>query len=78
MLKKEREDNVRASEEYGKILLKQENERTEYFKKIERNSHGFMTKSVEESLKELAYKNKEEEEKIRKYITDKEIRLNKI
>lgn len=75
MAKKEKEDDIGASEEYGKILQKQENERFEYFKNIERNSHGFMTKSVEEeSLREIERKHKEEEEKIRQYILDKEKR----
>jgi hypothetical protein len=74
MAKKEKEDDIRASEEYGMIIQKQDNERIEYFKNIERNSYGFMTKSVEDSLKEIERKHKEEEEKIRQYIIDKEKR----
>ena len=72
MAKKEKEDDIRAAEEYGKILQKQENERMEYFNNIERNSHGFITKAVGVSLKEMESQSKEEEEKIRQYIVEKE------
>jgi len=74
LLKKEKEDDVRAGQEYGKILEKQENERIEYFRRIERNAHGYMTKAVEDSLKEIEMKNKEEEEKIRHFLLEKERR----
>jgi hypothetical protein len=74
MLKKEREDDIRAAEEHGKILEKQENERMEYFRKIERNAHGYMTKAVDDCLKEIDMKNKEEEEKIRQFHSEKERR----
>jgi hypothetical protein len=73
-LKKEREDDVRAAEEYGKILEKQENERIEYFKKIERSSNNFMSKMVDTVLKDMNEKNNEEEEKMRQYLAEKEIR----
>lgn len=78
MLKKEKEDDVRSAEEYGKILEKQDNERIEYFKRIERNANGFMTKAVEESIKEIEMKNKQEEERIRQFVIEKEKRFIKI
>ena len=61
-------------EEYAKVLEKQENERKEYFSKIERNSNSFMTKMVETVLKDMDNKNNEEEQKMKCYLVDKEKR----
>lgn len=73
-LKKEREDDVRCTEEYAKILEKQENERKEYFKKIERNSNNFTAKMVDSVIKDMQQKNKDEEEKMKNYLAEKEKR----
>ena len=73
-LKKERDEDVRCTKEYAKILEKQENERKEYFNRIERNSNNFMSKMVETVIKEMDGKNKDEEERMRKYLSDKERR----
>ncbi len=73
-LRKEREDDIRCTEEYAKILEKQENERKEYFKKIERNANNFTAKMVGTVLKDMSNKNREEEEKMKKYQVDKETR----
>lgn len=73
-IKKEKEDDVRATQEYAKILEKQENERKEYFNKIERNSNSFMSKMAETVLKEMQLKSKEEEERIQRYLSEKESR----
>ena len=73
-LKKERDEDVRCTKEYAKILEKQENERNEYFNRIERNSNNFMSKMVETVIKEMDGKNKDEEERMRKYLSDKERR----
>lgn len=74
-MRKEREDDIKAMEEYAKILEKQENERKEYFNRIERNSNSFMSKMVETVLKDMDGKNKEEEEKMKKYMEEKERRF---
>jgi len=43
-LRKERADDIKSTEDYTKILDKQENDRIEYFKKIERNMNNFTSK----------------------------------
>ena len=65
--RKEREDDIKIMEDDAKVKEKQENERIEYFKKIERNANSFMDKMIQTVLKEQEDKNKEEEEKIRQY-----------
>jgi len=73
-LRKEREEDIRATEEYTKILDKQENDRKEYFKNIERCSNSFMSKMVGTVLKEMDDKNKDEEDRMKNYLNDKEKR----
>jgi len=73
-LKKERDEDVRCTQEYAKILEKQENERKEYFNRIERNSNNFMSGMVKTVLKEMDVKNKDEEDRMKKYLSDKERR----
>jgi hypothetical protein len=75
-LKKEREEDVRCTEEYARILEKQENERKEYFKRIERNANNFTAKMVDTVLKDMSDRNKEEEEKMKKYLVEKEKRYH--
>lgn len=65
--RKEREDDIKIMEDDAKVKEKQENERIEYFKKIERNANSFMDKVVQTVLKEQEDKNREEEERIRQY-----------
>lgn len=73
-LRKEKEDDVRAAEELTKVLDKQEQERVEYFKRIERNGNNFMSKMVGTVLKDMENKNKEEEERMKTYLQEKELR----
>ena len=74
-MRKERDDDVRCTHEYAKILEKQENERKEYFNKIERNSNSFNgSKVVEAVLKDMDFKNKDEEERMKNYLSDKDRR----
>ena len=73
-LKKERDEDVRCTQEYAKILEKQENERKEYFNRIERNSNNFMSGMVKTVLKDMDVKNKDEEDRMKKYLSDKERR----
>jgi hypothetical protein len=73
-LKREREDDIRAAEEYTKVLEKQEQERVEYFAKIERNSNSFMKQMVDTVLKDMDNKNKDEELRMTRYLQEKERR----
>ena len=45
--RKEREDDIKIMEDDAKVKEKQENERIEYFKKIERNANSFMDKVIQ-------------------------------
>lgn len=74
-LKKEKADDVRAAEEYTKVLDKQENERKAYFKNIENKSNNFLAQMTKSVLKDTEQKNKEEEERILRYQKEKEERL---
>ena len=71
---RERLSDIRATEEYAKVLDRQEQERTEYFKKIERNANNFINKMAENVIYEMENKNKEEEEKMKTYLQEKEAR----
>ena len=73
-LKNEKLDDIKATVEYGKIMDRQEQERVEYFKRIERNSNNFINKMSETVLKESTRKNEEEEERMRNYLEEKERR----
>ena len=65
--RKEKELDVKMMEDDAKVKQKQENERIEYFKRIERSSNSFMDQMVNTVLKEQERKNKEEEDKIKAY-----------
>lgn len=71
-LKREREEDVRCTQEYAKILEKQENDRKEYFARIERNSTAFMGGAVQNVLRNMENKNKQEEERMNNYLSEKE------
>lgn len=70
--KKEKLDDVKATKEYTKILDRQEQERVEYFKRIERNSNNYINRMAETVLGSLDKKTKEEEDKMRAYLEEKE------
>jgi hypothetical protein len=70
--KKEKLDDVKATKEYTKILDRQEQERVEYFKKIERNSNNYINRMADTVLGNLDKKSKEEEDKMRSYLEEKE------
>ena len=65
--KKEREDDIRIMEDALALDIKQENERKEYFKKIERNANAFSGKAIETVLKAQKEKMRMEEEKLKEY-----------
>lgn len=71
-VKKEKIDDVKATQEYAKILDRQEQERVDYFKKIERNSNNYVNKMADTVLQNMDKKNKEEDEKMRAYLDEKE------
>jgi len=73
-LHKEKLDDVNAIDEYNKVLERQEQERAEYFRKIERNSKNYVNKMAESILVDLDKKGIEEDEKMKFYLEDKERR----
>ena len=62
-------------EDYSKVLDKQENERKLYFKNIENKASNFLAKISATVLKDVDNKNKEENERVKKYEEEKEARL---
>ncbi len=73
-LKKEREEDIQIMHEYARVLDKQEQDRVEYFNSIERNANNFMSKMAATVLKEKNDKNREDEERMNKFLADKERR----
>jgi len=73
-LHKEKLDDVKAIGEYNKVLERQEQERAEYFMKIERNGNKYINKMAQSVLVDLDNKTKEEDEKMRHYLEEKEKR----
>jgi uncharacterized protein YdiU (UPF0061 family) len=73
-LKKDREEDIQIMKEFAQVLDKQEQDRTEYFKSIERNANNFISKMAGTVLKERNDKNKEDEERMNNYLTEKERR----
>ena len=65
--KKEREDDIRIMEDALALDIKKENERKEYFQKIERNANVFSGKAIETVLKAQKEKMRMEEEKLKEY-----------
>ena len=65
--KKEREDDIRIMEDALALDIKKENERKEYFNKIERNANAFSGKAIETVLKAQKEKMRMEEEKLKEY-----------
>jgi hypothetical protein len=73
-IKKEKFDDVKAMEENQKVMERQENERKEYFRKIERNSNNFVSTNANFVLSDLKKNSKEEDEKMKKFMEEKEQR----
>ncbi len=71
---RERLIDIRLTGEYGKVLDKQEQQRIEYFKRIERNESNFMYKMAEKLKNEMDNKNKDEEMKMKMYLIEREKR----
>lgn len=68
----ERESDIKAIEEYSRILDKQEQQRIDYFKKCESRQSDFMTKMVENVVKVNDDKLAREDENITKYLNEKD------
>jgi hypothetical protein len=73
-LYQEKLDDVKAIEEYRKVMERQEQERAEYFRRIERNGKNFVNDKAQTVLVDLDKKVKEEDEKMRAYLDEKEKR----
>ena len=72
-LQREREDDVKACEEYARVLDKQEKERENYFKNKEKKSNEFSKKMADTVIRDMEEKLTREEQNIRKYQLEKEI-----
>jgi len=72
---KERLSDIKVTEDYAKVLDRQEQERNEYFKRIERNANNYINKMADTVLSGIQAKNNEEEERMRLFLIDKERRF---
>jgi hypothetical protein len=73
-LRKERAEDIQIMDEYAQVLDKQEQDRAEYFKRIERNANNFMSLMAGSVLKEQNERNKSAEDRMNQYLAEKEKR----
>ena len=71
-LKKEREEDIKMMQDAIASDLKKDNERKAYFNRIERSGNVFAQQAVENVIKKRYDKQKEDEEKLNKYLIEKE------
>ncbi len=71
---KERLEDIRAQEEYARMLDKQEHDRIHEVKAREQRAQEFMNRMADTVIKNMDNRAREEEEKIRKYELEKELR----
>lgn len=71
---KERLTDIKYTEEYAKLIDRQELERMDYFKRIERNANNYINKMADTVMNNIEAKNKEEEEKMKTFLMEKEKR----
>ena len=71
---KERLEDVRAQQEYARMLEKQELDRINEFKAREQRAQEFMNRMADTVIKTMDDKQREEEDKIRRYEMEKEMR----
>ena len=69
---RQREEDIRAQNEYAAILDKQERDRAEFFKSKERKGNEFTSLMVENVIKEQEKKNGKLMETIEKYHKEKD------
>jgi len=73
-LKKERLEDIKICEEYAQVLDKQEQDRANYFKNKEKKANEFSKKMADTVIKDMEERFKREEENIRKYQQEKDVR----
>ena len=71
---KERLSDIRSTEEFVRVLDRQDQERNEYFKKIERNANNFVNKNATTVLNDLEINKKDDDDKMKNYLAEKEKR----
>ena len=71
-LKKEREEDIKMMQDAIASDLKKDNERKAYFNRIERSGNFFAQQAIENVIKKRNDKLREDEEKINKYMMEKE------
>ncbi len=72
--KKERDNDIRAQQEYTRMLDKQEDDRRNEMANREKRAQDFMNKMADTVIKSMDEKQKMEDEMIRKYEMEKELR----
>jgi len=71
---RERQEDIKAQQEYARMLEKQEQDRINEFKARERRAQEFMNKMADTVIKDMDDRQREEEEKIKRYEMEKEMR----
>ncbi len=71
---RERLEDIRAQEEYARILDKQEHDRLNEVKAREQRAQDFMNRMADTVIKNMDNRARDEEEKIRRYEAEKELR----
>lgn len=71
---KERQEDVRAQQEYTRMLEKQEQDRTNEFKAREQRAQDFMNRMADTVIKNMDDKQRDEDDKIKRYEMEKELR----
>jgi 6-pyruvoyl-tetrahydropterin synthase len=71
---RERLEDIRAQEEYARILDKQEHDRLNEVKQREVRAQEFMNRMADTVIKNMDNRARDEEEKIRRYEAEKELR----
>ncbi len=71
---KERLEDVKAQQEYAKMLERQEQDRLNEFKSREKRAQDFMNQMADTVIRKMDDRQKDEENKIKKYEMEKEMR----
>lgn len=71
---KQRLEDIKAQEEYTRMLDKQEQDRINEFKAREQRAQEFMNKMADTVIRKMDDKAREEEDKIKRYEMEKELR----
>ena len=71
---KTRLEDVRAQDEYTRMLDKQEQDRANEFKARENRAQDFMNKMADTVIRKMDDKARDEEDKIKRYEMEKELR----